>query len=104
MRGRGWVTRLTPTSIIPSSCSLSCPFVSSSPQTVTIGDKKEVMDPFNFTLPLSTESVDMTLTFHGHYREPPLALTYTPGDGTCFYRLEFDVTSAHWHQLLVKGK
>lgn len=71
-------------------------------QTVKTGEKKEILDPFKFSFPFSTNvPIDFTFTFHGHYREQPLAISYSPDKETCFYRLAYDITNGEWHTMLV---
>lgn len=73
-------------------------------QSATVEGKREIKEPFTFSLPTSTKSTDINLSFHGHYREPPLTLTYNPDDGVCFYWMTYDISTGEWHHMCKKGQ
>lgn len=79
----------------PVTCSLLSPL-----QSVTVRhlqDEQTVSsEPLAFTLPLDADHVDLTLHFHGHYREPPLQLPFRTSEGSKVIHMSFDIIKGTW--------
>ena len=56
-------------------------------------------EPLTFSLPPPAPSshVTVTLSFHGHYGEPPLQLQYLPVPGHQIYCLSYHIQEGVWH-------
>jgi len=79
----------------PVTCSFLSPL-----QSVTVRhlqDEQTVSsEPLSFTLPLDADHVDLTLHFHGHYREPPLQLPFRTSEGSKVIHMSFDIIKGTW--------
>ena len=63
-----------------------------SGQTYTVSQ-----EPLTLTLPpITTSHLTLTVSFQGHYREPPLQLQCAVAPGNQVYRLHYHIREGQW--------
>ena len=53
-------------------------------------------EPLVLALPPPASPLPLTLYFQGHYREPPLTVTFDPSTGDRIVRMSYDVAKGTW--------